>query len=141
MISSIHFSMLCTIDESPVAHPMRHVDKDFDGVLHFFCESDSALVAHIKANPQVCLSYAEPSKSTYVRLSAIGEIITDEKYIDKYWGLFTDVWFENGRQSDNIALLTCNVYEAEYWDPTSKLVQLYQITKAKIAGEKSEWRT
>ena len=56
--------------------------------------------------------------------------------IKELWNPIFKVWFPQGLEDPDLALLKINVEQAEYWDvPSSKLVTLVGFVKALTTGK------
>ncbi|MHB8599346.1 MAG: pyridoxamine 5'-phosphate oxidase family protein [Ktedonobacteraceae bacterium] len=52
---------------------------------------------------------------------------------DSWWKPILKVWFANGENDPNLALLKVDATQAEYWDsPSSKMVQVVLMAKAAV---------
>jgi general stress protein 26 len=115
------------------ARPMQHVNNDFEGELLYFTALHSAKADETKKYDDVCVTYADTDKSTYVSISGEAELIQDRSLIEKHWNMFVEAWFPEGKDSPEVAMLRIRPYRAEYWDaPASKMVQLFHIAKANL---------
>lgn len=118
------------------SRPMQLVQDDFSGSLYFFTHKSDTKVDEILHNREVNVAFSDPSKKTFVSVSGVATLVTDQATIDTYWNDVVSAWFPEGKNSADVALLKIDTYLAQYWDsPSSKLVQLYKITKANIKDE------
>ena len=66
-------------------------------------------------------------------------MIEDQDKIEELWSPVLKAWFPDGKESNNVILLRVAPISAAYWDATSsKLVEIYNIGKAIVTGEKYE---
>ncbi len=73
--------------------------------------------------------------NTWVSLRGTGSLSTDATLIDELWNPFAASYFDNGRESDGIAVLTVNAHDGRYWTTTSgRLGSLISMVKAKLGS-------
>ncbi len=66
-------------------------------------------------------------------------IVHDEARMREYWNPINKVWFPDGLETTNLALLRVTAEKAEYWDtPSGKLVTLAKMVKAAATGDHSD---
>lgn len=138
-IEGIETAMLTTIDLNGRlrSRPMATMSMDENGALWFFTNEFSGKVHEVMQDTHVCVSFAHPGKNTYVSVSGEAELITDKEKMKELWMPVLNAWFPKGLDDPNLSLLKVNASAAEYWDSTSSgMVQMFQIAKAIIKGEK-----
>ncbi|HEY8963418.1 MAG TPA: pyridoxamine 5'-phosphate oxidase family protein [Alphaproteobacteria bacterium] len=139
LIKDIRIAQLITQsgDGQLCARPMSAVEyDDVDGALWFYTSIDSAKVAEIEYNPHVLLSYSEPSEQNYVSISGTAEIITDHTKIKELWFEPVRIWFPDGPDDPNLALLRVTPYSAEYWDaPAKSFVYAFGYIRQRLTGK------
>jgi general stress protein 26 len=141
LIKDVKMAMLTTEAEDGLLHsrPMATQHTDFDGTLWFFTGSDSGKVNELEWNPEVNLSYAQPSDSRYVSISGNGEIVNDRAKMEELWNDIYKAWFPKGLEDSNLCLLKVEVSSAEYWEaPSGKMVQIFGYLRALATGERSQ---
>ena len=141
MIKDIRTAQLVTRDREGKMHarPMHAQQEEFDGELWFFTSKHSPKVREILHDEQVLLSYASPEKNDYVSINGRAEIVTERAEIEARWNELLRVWFPEGKESEEIALIRVTVELAEYWDANARaLVHLYGYVKARLTGERPE---
>ena len=138
MVKDIDFCMLTTVDEAGYLHsrPMSvNGEIDNDGDLWFFTYGSSHKVDEIGRTPQVNASFAKPEDYRFVSMSGTAELVRDRAKIEELWKPEFKIWFPDGVDTPDIALLKVNVEKAEYWDsPSSKIVQAFSFVKALVTG-------
>jgi general stress protein 26 len=135
MIGDIKIAMLTTRDQSDQLHarPMAAMQKDFDGTLWFMTKEGSS---KLDEAAEVSLTYANPSKQEYVSITGRARISHDKAKIKELWSEAARVWFPQGPDEPDIALIAVDVDTAEYWDsPSSAVVYLYGYAKARVTGK------
>ena len=131
--------MLTSVDADGrlVSKPMATQEVEFDGDVWFVAERDSHKVRNIEARPQVNVAYA--GKGSWVSLSGRASVVDDQAKLKEFWNTFTDAWMEGGPDNPNNILIRVEADSAEYWDtPGSKVVQVANLVKAKVTGERYE---
>lgn len=138
LIKDIKFALLVTHADSDrmSARPMAAMQDDFEGTLWFFTSITSPKTQEIERNPHVLLSYADTGSNNYVSVQGTAEISRDKELVKRLWKEPARVWFPDGVDDPEIAVLRVDADSAEYWDaPSSKLVHLYGYVKARVTGE------
>lgn len=141
LIKDIKMAMLTTEAEDGVlrSRPMATQNSSFDGTLWFFTSASSGKVGELDWNPEVNLSYAEPSDTKYVSVSGNGEIVRDRAKMQELWSDIYKAWFPQGLNDPDVCLLKVEVSAAEYWEAKSgKMVQLFGYIKALATGERAQ---
>jgi len=119
MIKDIDFCMLTTIDEQgdPHSRPMSsNGDIDLDGDLWFFTNASSHKVSEVEQSPKVNVSFADPENQRYVSVTGTAKLVRDQKKIEELWRPEFKMWFPEGKDDPNIALLRVSLEKGEYWD-------------------------
>ena len=138
LVKDIKFAMMVTQDPDGSLHgrPMSAVETDFDGTLWFMTRDSSLKVEALEANPKVMLSYADIDEHHYVSLSGSARIVHDPAKVKELWSEAARVWFPNGPEDPQIALIAVEISTAEYWDSASSaMVYAYGYVKARLTGE------
>jgi general stress protein 26 len=141
LIKDIKMAMLTTEAEDGVlrSRPMATQKAPFDGTLWFFTSASSGKVNEVDWNPEVNLSYAEPSDTKYVSISGNAEIVRDRAKMEELWSDIYKAWFPQGLNDPDVCLLKVEVSTAEYWEAKSgKMVQLFGFLKALATGERAQ---
>lgn len=140
MIKDIKVGMLTTTCADTFhSRPMHNVQKeeDFTDKLYFFTAANSGKVEEIEENAQVCVTYADHGRETYVCFAGPVRITQDRSLIQKFWNPAMKAYFPEGENGPNVALLEIQIEHAEYWDSTSsRMVQFFEFLKANITGER-----
>jgi general stress protein 26 len=139
-IKGIKIAMLTTVDQdgSLRSRPMGTQDVEFDGDLWFFTADPSGKSEEVKHQQQVNVSYANNGSHNYVSVSGWAMLVHDKARMKEYWNPIYKVWFPQGLDTPDIALMRVTVEKAEYWEsPSGKLVQLANFVKAVTTGDPS----
>jgi len=139
LIRDIKIAQLITQagDGQLCARPMSAAKiDDSDDSLWFFTALDSAKVAEIEYNPHVLLSYSEPNDQNYVSISGIAEVVNDREKIKELWAEPVRIWFPDGPDDQNLALIRIAPYSAEYWDaPARSFVYAFGYVRQRLTGQ------
>ncbi len=135
LIEPMSVAMLTNFDASGVivSRPMSPLEMDVNGALWFFTDRRSTKVEHLRS---ANLSFVDEDNGTYVSISGHGEIETDHARIERLWTSVAKLWFPDGPDSSNLALLKFIPDTAEFWDtPHSKMVRMLAMTASIVTGE------
>jgi len=142
MVKNIDFCMLTTVDENGGLHsrPMSsNGDIDRDGDIWFFTSASSHKVSEIAKLPKVNLSFADPDNQRYVSVSGKAQLIRDRKKIEELWRPEFKIWFPEGKDDPEVALLRVNLEKAEYWDsPSSTIGYALSFVSSLITGKEPD---
>ena len=136
LVRHIEIAMLTTLDDEHKlrSRPMAAQEMSDDGTLWFFTSADAAKV-HESENGSVNVALSDPKTNTYVSISGRAELVKDRSKINDLWKPSLKVWFPNGPDDPNVALLRVTPNGAEYWDaPSRSLVHLFGYAKAALTG-------
>jgi len=123
------------------ARPMAVQEQrdDIDCDLWFVTSIDSAKMAEIEAEPQVCVTCCKGRGLAYASISARARIRRDSALVEKLWQPDWKIWWPDGPADPTIAFLELQVERAEYWDPPGGAVRvLYEIAKSVLKGESAD---
>ena len=142
LIKDIDFCMLTTIDEQgdPHSRPMSsNGDIDQNGDLWFFTQASSHKVSEIKNSPKVNVSFADPKDQRYVSVTGSAQLERDAKKIDELWRPEFKMWFPEGKDDPEVALLRIRLEKAEYWDsPSSTIAYVMNFVSAVVTGKQPD---
>lgn len=139
LIRDIDFCMLTTIDQRGDLHsrPMSsNGEIDQDGDIWFFTGAFSHKVSEINDAPRVNVSFADPQNQNYVSITGRAKLVRDRDKIDELWKPEYQMWFPEGKDDPNIALLKVKVEKAEYWDsPSGTVSYALDFVSSLLTGE------
>lgn len=142
MVKAIDFCMLTTVDEKgdPHSRPMSsNGDIDPNGNIWFFTAASSHKVSEISKLPKVNLSFADPDNQNYVSITGRAELVRDRKKIDELWRPEFKMWFPEGKDDPEVALLKVNLEKAEYWDsPSSTIGFALDFVSSLVTGKEPD---
>lgn len=139
LIRDIGTAMLTTATAEGELHsrPMQTLDRDFDGNLWFFTDSESGKVYEVRADQHVNLAYSSPEGNSFVSVAGHASVVRDKARIEELWTPAMKAWFPDGQDDPNIALLKIAVKSAQYWDtPDSKVVHVIGVIKSTVTGQR-----
>ena len=135
--------MLTTIDEDGDLHsrPMSvNGEIDPDGDMWFFTRASSHKVGEVQHSPKVNASFADLKSQRYVSVSGNAQIVRDRQKIEELWKPEFKMWFPEGTDDPDIALLKVNLEKAEYWDsPSSTVAYVLKLAKSIVTGKEAEY--
>ena len=141
LIEGIKVGMLTTIgaDGSMRSRPLQTLLMDAQARLWFFVEAESPKTEEMEAHDhQVCLSYADRGKMSYVSVSGTGRLVRDRERMQELWTPLAKAWFPRGVDDPSLALLEVRLDKAELWDaPGSATMRMTGLVKALATGERS----
>ncbi len=142
MVKDIDFCMLTTIDENRDLHsrPMSaNGEIDRNGDLWFFTGVSSHKVREVEKSPKVNVSFADPKNQQYVSITGIAELVRDRKKIEQLWKPEFKMWFPEGKDDPEVALLRIRLERAEYWDsPSSAAAYVFNFVSSLITGKQPD---
>jgi general stress protein 26 len=137
MAKDIQFCMFCTIgyDGTVSSRPMTTNEVDEEGNIWFFTNKLSEVSIESDQKNDVCLAYACPSSNDYLSVTGVAAIVLDKAKIKELWKSANKVWFPEGVDDPELALIKVTPVKAEYWDSSAnKMVVLFSMVKAAITG-------
>lgn len=142
LVKDIDFCMLTTFDESGDLHsrPMSsNGDIDQNGDIWFFTNASSHKVSEIAKLPKVNVSFADPDNQRYISVSGTAQLVRDRAMIDELWRPEFKMWFPEGKDDPEIALLRVNLEKAEYWDsPSSTIGYALSFVSSLVTGKEPD---
>lgn len=139
LIKDIKFAMVTTVDAENNLHscPLTTQQVDFEGDLWFIVGRDSEIFANIANDPRININYSS-EKAIYVSVVGRAQVVEDREMLEKLWTPGLKIWFEQGIDDPNIALLQVTVDRAEYWEgPSFALNRLAAFAKALVTKNKN----
>lgn len=141
LIQDIDFAMLTTADADGTlrSRPMSTQKEPFDGDLWFFTEASAPKVDDVQREHEVNLAYADPKSQRYVSISGRAQVVNDPAKKRDLWEPSHKLYFPNGPDDPNVALLRVVVSKAEYWDSGSNPVgRIIDYAKAMLTGDEEQ---
>jgi general stress protein 26 len=142
LVKDIDFCMLTTVDETGDLHsrPMSsNGDIDEDGDIWFFTNASSHKVSEITKLPKVNVSFADTDNQRYISVSGTAQIVRDRAKIAELWRPEFKIWFPEGKDDPEIALLRVDLEKAEYWDsPSSTIGSALSFVSSLVTGKEPD---
>jgi general stress protein 26 len=139
LIGEIRIAMLTTVaaDGSLWSRPITTQGTKFDGDLWFITKRDSPKVQEVRQYRRVSLSYVRPQDNTYVSVSGIAQVVSDQKKAQELWDPSYQHWFPGGPSDPNLALIRVSIERAEYWEAPA-LTWPFEAVFVVLAPEQKE---
>ena len=120
------------------SRPLHTLEADEQGRLWFFVSASSPKVEELRReHGTVCVSYADTGKHDFASVTGHGAILRDREKMQELWSPWVKVWFPQGIDDPDLALLCVQIEKAEYWDaPGSAVQRIYALVKARATGDK-----
>jgi general stress protein 26 len=142
LVKDIDFCMLTTLDETGDlrSRPMSsNGDIDPDGDIWFFTSASSHKVSEIEKLPKVNVSFADPDNQHYLSISGTAQLVRDRNKIDELWRPEFKMWFPEGKDDPDVALLRVSLEKAEYWDnPSSTVGFMLNFVSSLVTGKEAD---
>ena len=139
LVQDIDVAMVTTVTVEGGLRSRPMVTRQFEdeGVLWFFTSDESGKAEDVREEPAVNVSYAEPKKHRYVSVTGNASLVHDREKARQLWTSSLKTYFPRGLDDPHLALLCVRIESAEYWEAsTSRMVQLFELTRNKASGEK-----
>ncbi len=116
LLEGFSTGMLVTQEPSGPLHarPMRVAEATSDGDLWFATRKPSSKTYEIASDSQVAVTFQGGGK--YLSVNGAASICTDREKIHELWNESWKVWFPDGKDEPELALLKVEATDGEYWD-------------------------
>lgn len=143
LIKDIRFAMLTHrhADGSLHAHPLTTQNRSLKPgePLYFFVSKQTEVGQRLRADGNVCLSYADLKEDRWISVSGNATISEDMDTKKKLFNALAKAWFPGGAEDPDLELVEVRIVTAEYWDiKESKVTQLMKMATAAVTGNKPE---
>ena len=98
------------------ARPMTLLEVH-DNKLFFFISNQSQKCQQLHSNSRVNCSFQDTTNQIYVSVSGKANIVTDAELSKRLWTPFCKMFFPNGLNDPDLAVLVVAIEFCEYWDP------------------------
>jgi general stress protein 26 len=106
--------------------------------IRILLDSAEQWVAGVKGGDPVWVTMSDNRTNTWVSLDGRLSLSTDRALIDELWNPFAAAYFEQGRDTPSIAVLTIDSREGRYWSTTSgRLGSLISMVRAAVGHPES----
>jgi general stress protein 26 len=138
LMKKVGICMLTTREgETLHARPMGAYVREDDGIIYFLTDARRHKDEEIRANPNVCLAFADTGGQKYVSVSAKAEVSNDRAKIKELFSTPAKAWWDS-ENDPNIRVLKVRPSDAEYWDGPGTVVSYVKMTVAAITGTRPE---
>lgn len=131
IVSSFERAMLVT--RTPAgelrSRPMQIVAQQHGGTLVFVTHKDDAKVSELEAEPRVNVALQDGAR--FVSVSGEATVDTDRERIGLHFQKAWTVWFPDGLDDPNIALIDVHPTTVEYWDGSGLNKLRYMVAAAR----------
>jgi general stress protein 26 len=143
MIKDIKFAMLTHrhADGTLHAHPLTTQNRSLKPgePLYFFVSKKTEVGQRLRADGNVCLSYADLKEDQWISVSGHAPISEDMETKKKLFNALAKAWFPGGAEDPDLELVEVRIVNAEYWDiKENKVTQLLKMATAAVTGKKPE---
>lgn len=129
LIEHIGPGMLTSLDTTGqlTSRPMTPLELDRNGVLWFFIRA-SSLPSALPVSPPgeafhrtgavhaVNIAFAQPDDAAYVSVSGTASLVRDPARVNALWSPVIRLWFAQGKEDPDLALLRVDITQADHWD-------------------------
>lgn len=143
MIKDIKFAMLTHrhADGTLHSHPLTTQNRSLKPgePLYFFVSKQTEVGQRLRADGNVCLSYADLKEDRWISVSGQATISDDMDTKKKLFNALAKAWFPGGADDPDLELVEVRIMNAEYWDiKESKVTQLLKMATAAVTGNRPE---
>lgn len=125
--------MLSSSEAPP--RPMAHTAKAEDKALWFITaegtDIDEAAMKGAEAHYVMACGHSQ----IYAAVKGSLSIETDKDKLDEIWSPMAAVWFEDGRQDDDVRLVRFALESADIWLTDGGAKALFEVAKSQVTGE------
>lgn len=134
MMDKHHICMLATHDGGTIrTRPMAAHVEPGENAVYFLTDERRHKDDEIRANPNVCLAFADVDGDDYVSLTGRAEVANDRAKIKELWSIAAKAWWASA-DDPNIRLLKVTPIDAEYWDGAGSMISTLMMAGAALAG-------
>ena len=113
--------------------------EDQPGDVWFFTAKGTNLIEEITKDETALLVF-QNENSAYLSLRGRARVVEDRKRIQEMWKEPYRVWFPDGPEDSEVALVAVDPIDAEYWDNRgmNKLAYIFESAKAYLKGARPD---
>jgi len=139
LVKDVKIAMLITNAKAAgnlSGRPMGVNKIDDDGTMWFFTKASSHKVDELAENNQVSVAIQDQDKGVYLMINGSAELSFDKTKMEKLWNPIMKVWFADGLEDPDMALIKVTPTEANYWDSSANaVVVVFNMLKAVVTGK------
>lgn len=140
LVNDVNICMFITgnrDDAETHTRPMATVDVEENGTLWFYTDLRSIKVDEVSTDQDVHLVYSHPGKDSYLDVWGKASVVTDRDKIKEKWTPMVKVYFADGADDPNLALLKVQPQDCYYWDnETGKMVYFLKAAASVVTGKR-----
>ncbi len=138
LAKKISMCMLATRDGEDIrARPMAAYVRRDENTIYFLTDARRHKDEEIKANPNICLAFADAGSQKYVAMTGRAEVSSDRAKIKELWGTPAKAWWDSP-DDPNIRVLKVTPKDAEYWDSPGTVVSYVKMAAAAVTGTRPD---
>jgi general stress protein 26 len=133
---SIETCMLTTVASGQLrSRPMHAVPDRDQGCLWFITDQRGAKDEEIRAEPEVCLAFADVRLNTYLSMTGRAEVLRDSSKARDLWSAEAQAWWPKGPADPDVRVLHVTPETAEYWDTRgNSIVVALKLAAARLSS-------
>ncbi|QFT81411.1 hypothetical protein FIU89_12380 [Roseovarius sp. THAF27] len=132
-LDKLQAGMLSTASAPP--RPMAPTITDDDTAI-WFITAKGTDIADAAAKGETCKFIAAcPSAHLYADIDGALSVETSEAKLDEIWSPMAAVWFDEGRQDDDIVLVSMRPKKAAVWATDGDAKSLFEFARASISND------
>jgi general stress protein 26 len=138
LIKKIGFAMLVTRDGDKLrARPMSaYLERD-NNAIYFLTDARRHKDEEIARNPNINLSFANPSDQKYVSLTGTAVVSNDRAKIKQLFSTPAKAWWDSA-EDPNIRVLKVTPDDAEFWDSPGSIISHVKMAAAAVSGTRPD---
>jgi len=132
-LDSLQAGMLSTSSAPP--RPMAPSITEEDSAIWFVTAKGTDIAAAAVANESCKFIAACSSAQLYADIDGELSVETSEAKLDEIWSPMAAVWFEDGRQDDDIVLVCMRPKKAVVWATDGNAKSLFEFARASLSSD------
>jgi general stress protein 26 len=138
LMKKIGFAMLVTRDGDKLrARPMSPYLERENNAIYFLTDVHRHKDDEIARNPNINLSFADPSGQKYVSVGGTAAVSNDRAKIRELFSTPAKAWWDSA-DDPNIRVLKISPEEAEFWDSPGTIISYVKMAAAAVTGTRPE---
>ena len=138
LVHGISIHLFCSdpkTDEGFTSRPMSAIKVCDQGNMWFFSEKDSDKNKAIDNDENMQLFFSHPAKGSFLVVNGEEEIILDKSKIEEMWTSAAKIWFEEGKDDPNIAIIKVIPTTEYYWDTNgNRMINFIKMVASVVTG-------
>lgn len=104
-----------------------------DGGIQILLDTNEEWVRALEPAEVLQVTLSDDRSNNWAWMSGRHSLTTDPTVIDELWSPFADAFFDEGRDTPGVAVLTIDVGEGRYWSaPSGRIGSLISMVRAKL---------